>query len=287
MVQAEKMSSLGQLVAGIAHEINNPVNFIHGNIDHAEEYTQDLLDLITLYQAESPQPSDAIATKLEAIDLDFLRQDLRKLLTSMQIGTERIREIVKSLRLFSRLDESEVKPVNIHDGIDSTLTILQHRLKAQTVRVAGTEYHRAEIQIIKEYGNLPEVECFAGQLNQVFMNILANAIDALEERDRMRSLTDQNQDPSTIRIITEITENNHVSIHIIDNGLGIPSQIQEKIFDPFFTTKPIGKGTGIGMSISYQIVIEKHRGQLFCHSTPGQGTEFVIQIPIQQYSRDK
>jgi PAS domain S-box-containing protein len=287
MVQAEKMSSLGQLVAGIAHEINNPVNFIHGNIDHAEEYTQDLLDLITLYQAESPQPSDAIATKLEAIDLDFLRQDLRKLLTSMQIGTERIREIVKSLRLFSRLDESEVKPVNIHDGIDSTLTILQHRLKAQTVRVAGTEYHRAEIQIIKEYGNLPEVECFAGQLNQVFMNILANAIDALEERDRTRSLTDQNQDPSTIRIITEITENNHVSIHIIDNGLGIPSQIQEKIFDPFFTTKPIGKGTGMGMSISYQIVIEKHRGQLFCHSTPGQGTEFVIQIPIQQYSRDK
>jgi PAS domain S-box-containing protein len=287
MVQAEKMSSLGQLVAGIAHEINNPVNFIHGNIDHAEEYTQDLLDLITLYQAESPQPSDAIATKLEAIDLDFLRQDLRKLLTSMQIGTERIREIVKSLRLFSRLDESEVKPVNIHDGIDSTLTILQHRLKAQTVRVAGTEYHRAEIQIIKEYSNLPEVECFAGQLNQVFMNILANAIDALEERDRTRSLTDQNQDPSTIRIITEITENNHVSIHIIDNGLGIPSQIQEKIFDPFFTTKPIGKGTGIGMSISYQIVIEKHRGQLFCHSTPGQGTEFVIQIPIQQYSRDK
>jgi two-component system, NtrC family, sensor kinase len=287
MVQAEKMSSLGQLVAGIAHEINNPVNFIHGNIDHAEEYTQDLLDLITLYQAESPQPSDAIATKLETIDLDFLRQDLRKLLTSMPIGTERIREIVKSLRLFSRLDESEVKPVNIHDGIDSTLTILQHRLKAQTVRVAGTEYHRAEIQIIKEYSNLPEVECFAGQLNQVFMNILANAIDALEERDRMRSLTEQKQNPSTIGIITEITAERQVSIRIIDNGIGIPSHIKERIFDPFFTTKPVGKGTGMGMSISYQIVIEKHRGQLFCHSTPDQGTEFVIQIPIQQHHRDR
>jgi PAS domain S-box-containing protein len=284
MVQAEKMSSLGQLVAGIAHEINNPVNFIHGNLTHAGDYSQDLLDLMALYQREYPHPTPAIVAKLEDIDLDFLSQDLGKLLTSMKVGTERIREIVKSLRLFSRLDESEFKPVDIHDGLDSTLMILQSRLKAKRVRVGNIEYHLAEIQIVKNYGDLPEVECFAGQLNQVFMNILANAIDALEERDRMRSLTEQNQNPSTIRIITETTADRQVSIRIIDNGIGIPSHIKEKIFDPFFTTKPIGKGTGMGMSISYQIVIEKHRGQLFCHSTRGQGTEFVIQIPIQQHS---
>lgn len=278
MVQAEKMSSLGQLVAGIAHEINNPVNFIHGNVVHARDYTQDLLDLLALYQAEYPQPSDAIAAKLEAIDLNFLCLDLRKLFSSMKVGTERIRQIVKSLRLFSRLDESEFKPVDIHDGLESTLMILQNRLKAKS--------GRAEIQIVKNYGTLPEVECFAGQLNQVFMNILTNAIDALEERDQGRSLAEQQQDPSTICIITKMKSPNYVYIQIIDNGIGIPSPIKEKIFDPFFTTKPVGQGTGMGMSISYQIIIEKHKGILECFSHPETGTEFAIQIPILQHPRD-
>jgi two-component system, NtrC family, sensor kinase len=277
MVHAEKMSGLGQLVAGIAHEINNPVNFIHGNITHAEEYSQDLLDLMALYQQEYPNPTPAIADKIEDIDLEFLHKDLTKILNSMRVGTERIREIVKSLRLFSRLDEAEIKPVDIHDGIDSTLTILQSRLKANP--------DRAEIQIVKEYGNLPEVECFAGQLNQVFMNILANAIDALEEGDRTRSLDRQNQNPGTIRILTAMTADRHVSIRIIDNGIGIPQPIQAKIFDPFFTTKPVGKGTGMGMSISYQIVVEKHNGTLACFSTPETGTEFEIRIPIQQQTQ--
>ncbi|MBD2329354.1 PAS domain-containing protein [Alkalinema sp. FACHB-956] len=274
MLQSEKMSSLGQLVAGIAHEINNPVNFIHGNVSYAEDYIQDLLELIQLYQDYYPQPTPAISEKIEEIDIDFLCQDLPKVIGSMKVGTERIREIVKSLRLFSRLDEAEYKAVNIHDGIDSTLMILQNRLKAKT--------NRGEIQVIKDYGDLPEVECFAGQLNQVFMNILVNAIDALEERDTGRSLEEQEQFPSTIRIKTERVNPNYVNISFLDNGLGIPESIQKRLFDPFFTTKPIGKGTGMGMSISYQIVTEKHSGKLLCNSMPHKGTEFIIQIPIQQ-----
>jgi signal transduction histidine kinase len=273
------MSSLGHLVAGIAHEINNPVNFIHGNIKYANDYTQDLLRLIMLYQQHNSNPTPEIQTALEEVDIDYLQKDLPKLLNSMQIGTERIREIVLSLRNFSRLDEAQFKFANLHEGIDNTLLILQHRLKA--------DGKRSEIQVIKAYGDIPKVKCFAGQLNQVFMNILTNAIDALEERDHLRSLTEQNQDPSTIHIITEIIAERQVSIRFIDNGIGIPAEIQEKIFDPFFTTKPVGKGTGMGMSISYQIVVEKHRGQLFCHSTPGEGTEFVIQIPIQQHPKDR
>jgi two-component system, NtrC family, sensor kinase len=201
----------------------------------------------------------------------------------MKVGTERIREIVKSLRLFSRLDEAEFKPVDIHDGIDSTLMLLQNRLQAKIDRVEGTEYHRAAIEIVKDYGNLPEIQCFAGQLNQVFMNILSNAIDALEERDRMRSLDEQNQDPSTIHIITQMTDNTNVFIRIIDNGIGILLHIKEKIFDPFFTTKPVGKGTGMGMSISYQIIVKTHNGTLECFSDPKTGTEFQMRIPIEQH----
>jgi PAS domain S-box-containing protein len=276
MLQSEKMSSLGQLVAGIAHEINNPVNFIHGNLTYAGEYVQDLLELIRLYQETYPQPTPAIAQQIEEIDLDFLNIDLPKLLTSMQVGTHRIREIVQSLRIFSRLDEAEVKPVDIHDGIDSTLMILHHRIKA-TLK-------RSEIQIIKDYDRLPTVECFAGQLNQVFMNILANAIDALDERDQERLLDIQKQKPSTIHIQTKLLPNDQVLIRIADNGPGIPQEVQQRLFDPFFTTKPVGKGTGMGMSISYQIVTEKHRGELFCNSVPGEGAEFVIQIPIRQNS---
>ncbi|MCY6490159.1 PAS domain S-box protein [Leptolyngbya sp. GGD] len=269
MIQSEKMSSLGQLVAGIAHEINNPVNFIHGNVNYVDEYARGLLELVTLYQQSYPESTDAISEKIEDLDLDFVRHDLPKLLDSMQVGTERIREIVKSLRLFSRLDESEFKPVNLHDGIESTLMILQNRLKSRQ--------SDSEIEVIKNYGALPLIECFAGQLNQVFMNILTNAIDAVEEkRSRIPS------HPATIQITTAVTEDQQAIIRFADNGIGIPESIQAQIFDPFFTTKPIGQGTGMGMSISYQIVTEKHRGQIICHSTPDHGTEFVIQIPIHQ-----
>ncbi|RMF67667.1 MAG: GAF domain-containing protein [Cyanobacteria bacterium J069] len=278
MVQSEKMSSLGQLVAGIAHEINNPVNFIHGNLAHARTYVQDLLSLTDLYQQEHPTPTPAIARHAEAIDLEFLREDLPKLLASMRVGTERIHEIVRSLRIFSRLDEAESKPVDIHDGIDSTLMILHNRLKPRS--------GREEIQVIKEYGTLPPIECYAGQLNQVFMNILSNAIDALEERDQQRPIEVQKQQPSTIWIKTQTWPDDQVSIHIIDNGNGIPPAIKQRIFDPFFTTKAVGKGTGMGMSISYQIVAEKHGGKLECFSEPGQGTEFVIHIPIYQAIAD-
>jgi PAS domain S-box-containing protein len=274
LVQSEKMSSLGQLVAGIAHEINNPVSFIHGNLKHINTYTQDLLDLVFLYQKIHPQSEPTIIHKIEDIDLDFLQEDLPKVLHSMETGTERIRDIVCSLRVFSRLDEAEVKAVNLHEGIDSTLMILQHRLKADMVR--------PEIKVCKHYGEIPLVECFAGQLNQVLMNIVANAIDILEARDKKRSLADIKQSPSMITITTEMMPSKHVMIRIADNGPGVPEALRERLFDPFFTTKAVGKGTGMGLSTSYQIVTEQHRGQLYFRSTLNQGTEFVIEIPVKQ-----
>jgi two-component system NtrC family sensor kinase len=273
LVQSEKMSSLGQLVAGVAHEINNPVNFIHGNLHHATQYTQDLLDLLNLYQKQTPIAL-SIQEKEEEIDLEFIQEDLPKLLSSMKVGADRIREIVQSLRAFSRLDEAEVKDVDIHEGIDSTLMILQNRLKAKSDHVG--------IQIVKDYGKLPKIECYAGQLNQVFMNIISNAIDALDEQNSTRSPEEIETYPSEITIRTRLQDNNRVAIHISDNGPGMPESIQQRLFDPFFTTKPVGKGTGMGMSISYQIVVDRHRGTLRCTSEQGKGTEFIIEIPIYQ-----
>jgi PAS domain S-box-containing protein len=274
VIQSEKMSSLGQMVAGVAHEINNPVNFIHGNLIHVDSSTQELLNLVHLYQQHYPHPAQVIQDQLEAIELPFLVEDLTKVLQSMHVGTHRIREIVLSLRNFSRLDEAEVKDVNVHDGIDSTLTILHNRLKGKA--------ERPEIQIVKAYGNLPLVECYAGQLNQVFMNIISNAIDALDERDQQRSYKDAELNPSIISIQTEVTSKNSIRICIADNGAGIEEQVKQRLFDPFFTTKPIGKGTGLGLSISYQIVTEKHNGKLWCNSIPGQGTQFTIEIPLHR-----
>ncbi|QLE39757.1 HAMP domain-containing protein [Nostoc sp. C052] len=272
VIQSEKMSSLGQLVAGVAHEINNPVNFIHGNLAHVEEYTQDLLAFVQLYQQYNPNPAAEIQTVAENIDLEFLQEDLPKMLSSMKVGTERIRQIVLSLRNFSRIDEAEFKSVDIHEGIDSTLMILQHRLKAKP--------EQPEIEVIKDYGSVPLVECYAGQLNQVFMNILVNAIDALEENNTKYTYQEINDHPSRIKIRTSVINSRWVEIAIADNGVGISQEFQQRIFDPFFTTKPVGKGTGMGMSISYQIITEKHGGKLECFSTAGQGTEFIIQIPL-------
>ena len=274
LIQTEKMSSLGQLVAGVAHEINNPVNFIYGNLTHASRYLQDLLHLVDLYERNYPDPLPEIEGEIEAIELDFLKEDFTKILSSMQVGADRIRQIVLSLRNFSRLDEAEMKQVNIHEGIDSTLLILQHRLKDKV--------GYPNIQVIKEYGQLPLVECYAGQLNQAFMNILTNAIDALEDSNRHHSAAEIQDNLNTIGIYTGVTAANQVMIRISDNGSGMTEEVRSKVFDPFFTTKPVGSGTGLGLSISYQIVVEKHKGQLKCISTPGQGTQFVIEIPIKR-----
>lgn len=271
LVQTEKMSSLGQLVAGVAHEINNPVNFIHGNLSHAEEYISDLLKLVYLYQSVHPNVNVEVQKTLDEIDFDFLCTDLPKLLDSMKIGTTRIREIVLSLRTFSRLDEAEMKAIDIHEGIDSTLMILASRLKQKNSRDA--------IQVIKQYDNLPPVQCHAGRLNQVFMNLLTNAIDALEEaaKEQFHRADWRPQ----IWVTTLLRENHDVVVQIRDNAKGIPSKTLAKIFDPFFTTKSVGKGTGLGLSISYQIVTQ-HGGNLFCRSIMGEGTEFTVEIPLEK-----
>lgn len=265
LIQSEKMSSLGQLVAGVAHEINNPVSFIYGNIQPASDYIQELLRLIELYQKNYPKPTTEIENFAQHIDVDFVMEDLPRLLASMKMGAQRIKDIVLSLRNFSRLDEAEMKPVNLHEGIDNTLMILQNRLK----ETAGNP----EIKLIKNYGNLPEVECYAGSLNQVFMNLITNAIDALENKPQPRIIT----------IETKLCPASDCAvIRLADNGIGMTEGVRTRLFDPFFTTKPVGKGTGLGLAISYQIVVEKHKGNIECISSPGNGAEFIIKIPLRQ-----
>ncbi len=269
LVQEAKMASLGQLVAGVAHEINNPLNFISGNLKPARRYTEDLLHLIALYQQEYLHPPEIIQAEIENLNLDFLVEDFTKLIGSLHTGVERIHDIVLSLRNFSRLDEAEFKLANIHDGIDSTLFILGSKLKA--------------INVVKDYGSGPHINCLPGPLNQVFMNILGNAADALEEEvhSRKKATDDESQTyQPEILIRTHATEDNQVQITITDNGPGIPETILDRLFEPFFTTKPVGKGTGLGLSISYQIVVKNHGGSLECHSTSSQGTTFIIKLPL-------
>lgn len=273
LVQTAKMSSLGQLVAGIAHEINNPINFIYGNISYIDAYVKDLLSLLQLYRHQFPNTGSQIQKKAEAVDLDFLVKDLPKVLTSIKEGTQRVQEIVLSLRNFSRLDEAEIKVVDIHEGIESTLLLLRNRLKATL--------NRPEITVIKEYGDIPLVECYTSQLNQVFMNVLVNAIDALESKnlDENKEMT---SDPATITIRTKQVNPAMIAIEIADNGCGMSEAVKQRLFDPFFTTKPVGKGTGLGLSISYQIVSEWHQGSIQYVSELGKGTTFRVEIPMQQ-----
>ena len=292
LIQTEKMSSLGQMVAGVAHEINNPVSFIYGNINPAFQYLDELSELIKLYQRYYPQPPPEIQSYLQTIEYEFVQQDLRQLLSSMGEGAVRIREIVKSLRTFSRLDEADFKDADLHAGLDSTLLLLQNQLKYAS--------KKQEITVTKHYEELPRVMCYPGQLNQVFMNILGNAIDALENHSIQHtaqtaqvetaqvsySQTPHSSARSTakpnIYIHTQIIDQEWVLIKITDNGPGIPDHVHSKLFDPFFTTKPVGKGTGLGLSICYQIVVERHQGKLWCESAVGEGTTFNIQIPIHQ-----
>ncbi|MBC7972714.1 MAG: HAMP domain-containing histidine kinase [Verrucomicrobia bacterium] len=284
IIQAEKMSGLGQLVSGVAHEVNNPINFIHGNLTYTDTYTQALLAIVKLYQQHYPDPPLEIQRLLEDSDLNFIATDLPKLLTSMQAGADRIRQLVLSLRNFARMDEAAVKKVDLHEGLESTLMLLESRLKLRSGKTS--------IQIGKNYGILPLVECYPGLLNQVFMNILINAIDALEESmvadpqltvSGIQTHDGQQAVHSKQPTITIQTESlgQSVAIRIADNGLGVSQAVQQRLFDPFFTTKPVGKGIGLGLSISYQIVTEKHRGQLVCRSILGQGSEFCIEIPVQ------
>ncbi len=307
LIQTEKMSSLGQMVAGVAHEINNPVSFIYGNLAPAREYIQALLRLIQSYQDTYPDPTPEIQQIREEIDLDFLVEDWQQLIDSMQVGAERIHEIVRSLQIFSRQNEFDLKPVDIHQGIDNTLLILQHRLRA-----VGS---RPSIEVVKHYGQLPQISCYASQLNQVFMNLLNNAIDALQNQPSPRVITIHTEvrtgELGTEKaghgdtgvqghedVSTKLPASSHlpvlassfpspipnpqfVVIRIADNGSGMSEAVRQKIFDPFFTTKPVGSGMGLGLSISYQIVVEKHGGQLSCVSAPGQGTELIVEIPVK------
>ena len=272
LIQTEKMSSLGQMIAGIAHEINNPVGFLAGNLQPAQAYIQDLFGLLDLYQAALPSPGEAIEDEIDAINLAYLREDLPQVLRSMREGIKRIGSISTSLRTFSRADTEHRIPFKLHEGLDSTLLILEHRLKA--------DEHRPAIQVSTHYCEMPAIECFPGQLNQVFMNLLANAIDALEESNRGKSFDDIQAQPNHITVIAELSAcQQWAVVKVQDNGVGMTAETQAKIFENLFTTKGVGQGTGLGLAIARQIVVEKHQGTLEVHSTLGQGSEFVLQIP--------
>ncbi len=274
LIQGEKMSALGNLVAGVAHEINNPVSFLSGNLQPIQEYVDNLLAAIDLYQQALPEPHEALSGEIEELDLDFIREDLPKLLPSMREGIRRVREISVSLRTFSRADTGSATPFNVHEGLDSTLLILRHRIKANETR--------PPIQIVKHYGDLPEIECLPGRLNQVFMNLLANGIDALDEASQGRSFQTIQDNPNQLTIRTEMgQEPDHICIHISDNGPGIAKADQQKVFEQYFTKKGVGKGTGLGLTISHQIIVQDHQESLTVRSQANQGAEFTITLPVR------
>ena len=272
LIQAEKVAALGQLTAGIAHEVNNPINFIAGNLNFVEQYVQEVVSLLYLYQKYLPEPPDEIQTAIQKSDLNFLLDDLSKIIQSMQVGTDRVTEIVSYLNNFSRHREAGKKLANLHEGLESTLLILGHRFKRNA--------HHPAIQLVKEYGDLPLIECFPGEINQVFMNLICNAIDAIEESNKSKDIDTIYQYPGVIKIKTEAIEK-QVILRVADNGSGINNANQTKLFEAFYTTKPVGKGTGLGLSIAYQIVVNNHHGKLTYHSKPGEGMEFIIELPIR------
>jgi signal transduction histidine kinase len=271
-VQSEKMSALGNLVAGVAHEINNPLGFINGNITEVRHCLDDITECLQSYRQTFPEPGEEIEALLEELEIDLLIEDLPQMLDSMKVGCDRIRGISNSLRMFSRADTESKFKANVHDGIDSTLLILKYRLKAKDFR--------PEIEVIRDYGNLPEINCFPGQLNQVFMNILANAIDMFDEIAEGRSFDQLQANPQRITIQTQVVEPHSIEIRIGDNGKGMSEEICSKIFDRKFTTKAVGKGTGLGLAIARQVIVEKHEGSLEVQSQIAQGTEFLIRLPI-------
>lgn len=270
LVQRQKMLGLSQFVAGMFHELNNPMTFISGNLDPACEYIRDLMEVINLYRQEYPRPSANIATAIAELDLDFAIEDLRQLMESMKTGVNRIATIMTALRTFSRLNEAEIKSVDLNEGIDSALFLLQHRL--------GEDDKNPPIKVIKNYDDLPRVTCYASQINQVFMNLINNAIDGLHFAGKQRPATSRSP---TIWIATERANPEWVAIRVRDNGMGIPEDVKSRLFDPFFTTKPVGKGIGLGLSTSYQIVVHKHGGRLTCDSAPGEGAEFRVELPVK------
>ncbi|MEH2265944.1 hybrid sensor histidine kinase/response regulator [Nostoc sp.] len=272
LIQAEKVAALGQLTAGIAHEVNNPINFIAGNLNFVEQYVQEVISLLYLYQKYLPEPPDEIQTAIQKTDLNFLLDDLSKIIKSMQLGTDRVTEIVSYLNNFSRHREAGKKLANLHEGLESTLLILGHRFKRNA--------HHPAIQLIKEYGDLPLIECFPGEINQVFMNLISNAIDAIEESHKTKKVDPLHQYYGVIKVKTEVI-GEQVILIVADNGSGIENADQIKIFDAFYTTKPVGKGTGLGLSIAYQIVVNNHHGKITYHSKPGEGIEFIVELPIR------
>ena len=277
IVQNEKMATLGNLVAGIAHEINNPLGFLNGSVNNGKSYVQDLLEHLALYQQQYPNSTEAIQDHAQEIDLDFLSDDLPKLLKSMQEATNRIKDISTSLRAFSRTDIDHKISANLHEGLDSTLMILKYRLKANE--------HRPAIKIIKEYGDVPVIDCFPGQLNQVFINVLANAIDMFDEMAQKTPFETLESHPQTITIQTELLSNNElIEIRIRDNGIGMTDDVKARIFDHSFTTKGVGQGTGLGLAIAHQIVTETHGGRLTVESVLGQGSTFAMQLPLTEAS---
>jgi signal transduction histidine kinase len=270
MIQMEKMAMLGQMVSGISHDINNPINFIYGNLPYVEEHIDDLFRVLEVYQSVCPDNSEEIEDILDEVELDYVLDDLPRIVNSMKVGADRIRSLVLTLRNFYRLDEPQMKAANLEEGIDNTLVLLNNRYKQN-------------ITVVKEFEELPEVECYINQLNQVFMNLLSNAIDVLlDESSQEEATEDRPKKKREIAIVTKRLDESSVSIAITDNGAGIPSELEERIFEPFFTTKPMGVGTGLGLSISRQIIEQTHHGRLYCHSTPGEGSTFTIELPISQ-----